>query len=97
MALRMESREFTSSGRGAGTREERSCVADCCLAGSVLGAEDDVCMEETPGKTAIARNARSEGFIVSFVLDWATNFWTMNARGVYIRMAMLPSAEESKQ
>src|ERR1700687_4078158 len=97
MALRIPSREFTSSGRGAGTREERSWAAGCCLAASifeaftvsVFGAEDDDCAPETGAKTASARNASSsKEFTVSSVLRGTSLSLARSARaGVYLRFA----------
>jgi len=74
----MESRDFTSSGLGAGTRAERSWAEDCCLAASLFeaftvsdfGVEDDDCADETRGKGATARNAKEQGF--QCVLRFAT-------------------------
>src|SRR5690349_8328140 len=65
MALSMPSKEFTSSSRGAGTREERSC-AGCGLAGSVFGADDGDWALQTTGKVAKPRKvAKSKDFNVS--------------------------------
>src|ERR1700747_641562 len=94
MALRIASREFTSSGRGAGTREERSCTEGCCLAASLFeastvsgfGAEDTDCAQETGAEMASARNAtNSKDFTASSVLSRNSLSLARSARdGVYL-------------